>query len=354
MSIEKKAFGILADGRKVSAYTLRNEAGAKVKIIDFGGALVQIKVPDREGNNADVICGYDQLDSYINGDGYQGALIGRFGNRIGGSKFTLDGKTYKVSVNDNGVNSLHGGICGFNAKIWNAEMVDGDEPSLILTLTSPDGEEGYPGKLDVKVTYTLTANNSVVIDYYAVCDKPTILNLTNHAYFNLGGYNSGKIFDHKLWLDADSYLPTDEKLIPTGEIRSVTGTPFDFTTEKTIGQDFDLTNTDLGLAGGFDHCFNFKGGETEEPVLRGILTDEKSGRQMKMYTNQPCVQFYSGNFLNNEKYPFKNNYPQGLQNALCLETQKMPDAINHDNFTDCVLRPGQEYKYTTIYEFGVI
>ena len=350
MSIEKKAFGILSDGRKVSAYTLRNENGMKVKIIDFGGAIVQIKVPDKDGNRVDVICGYDQLDSYVNGDGYQGALIGRFGNRIGKGKFTLDGKAYKVSINDNS-NSLHGGICGFNAKIWAAEMVDGDEPELKLSLTSPDGEEGYPGKMDVKVTYKLTANNALEIRYSAVTDKPTIINLTNHAYFNLGGYDSGTILDHKLWLDAESYLPTSDDLIPTGEIRPVDGTPFDFRNETVIRNNFDMNNEDIKIAGGFDHCFNFAGGETEEPVLRGVLTCEKAGRQMKMYTNQPCVQFYSGNFMNNEKYPFKNNYAQGLQNAMCLETQKMPDAINHDNFTDCVLRPGEVYNHVTIYEF---
>ena len=353
MSIEKKAFGILSDGRKVSAYTLRNENGMKVKIIDFGGAIVQIKVPDKDGNRTDVICGYDQLDSYVNGDGYQGALIGRFGNRIGKGKFTLDGKAYKVSINDNS-NSLHGGICGFNAKIWAAEMVDGDEPELKLSLTSPDGEEGYPGKMDVKVTYKLTANNALEIRYSAVTDKPTLINLTNHAYFNLGGYDSGTILDHKLWLDAESYLPTSTDLIPTGEIRPVDGTPFDFRNETVIRDNFDMTNEDIKIAGGFDHCFNFSGGETKEPVLRGILTDVKSGRQMKMYTNQPCVQFYSGNFMNNEKHPFKNGYPQGLQNAMCLETQKMPDAINHDNFTDCVLRPGEVYEHVTIYEFGNI
>ena len=350
MSIEKKAFGILSDGRKVSAYTLRNENGMKVKIIDFGGAIVQIKVPDKDGNRVDVICGYDQLDSYVNGDGYQGALIGRFGNRIGKGKFTLDGKAYKVSINDNS-NSLHGGICGFNAKIWAAEMVDGDEPELKLSLTSPDGEEGYPGKMDVKVTYKLTANNALEIRYSAITDKPTIINLTNHAYFNLGGYDSGTILDHKLWLDAESYLPTSDDLIPTGEIRPVDGTPFDFRNETVIRNNFDMNNEDIKIAGGFDHCFNFAGGETEEPVLRGVLTCEKAGRQMKMYTNQPCVQFYSGNFMNNEKYPFKNNYAQGLQNAMCLETQKMPDAINHDNFTDCVLRPGEVYNHVTIYEF---
>lgn len=353
MSIQKKAFGILADGKKVSAFTLRNENGMKVKILDFGGTIVQIKVPDRDGNRADVICGYDQLDSYINGDGYQGALIGRFGNRICRGKFTLDGKAYKVSVNDN-ANSLHGGICGFNAKIWTAEVVDGDEPELLLSLVSPDGEEGFPGKLEVKVRYKLTKDNSLEIHYNAVTDKPTILNLTNHAYFNLGGYDSGTVLDHKLWLDAESYLPTTDDLIPTGEIRPVDGTPFDFRKETVIRDNFDMNNTDIKIAGGFDHCFNFTGGETKEPVLRGVLTDEKSGRQMKMYTNQPCVQFYSGNFMNNEKYPFKNNYPQGLQNAMCLETQKMPDAINHDNFTNCVLRPGEVYKHTTIYKFGNI
>ena len=224
---------------------------------------------------------------------------------------------------------------------------------MVLTLTSPDGDENYPGTLSLTVTYTLLRSNALSIHYEATTDKKTVVNLTNHAYFNLGGFSSGKIFDHVLQMDADKYIPTDENLIPTGEIRSVIRTPFDFREPKTIGEDFDLENPDMKLAGGFDHCLCFTGGETKTPVLRIEAYEPNSGRLMQVYTNQPCVQFYSGNFLNNESYPFKGGYPQRIQTLMCLETQHMPDSINHDNFTNCVLRPGEKYDYTTEYRFSV-
>ncbi len=352
MSIEKQHFGNLPDGRAVSRYFLKNENGMVAAILDYAGAIQQLLVPDRHGRLVDVIGGYDNILDYYYGDGYQGSLVGRIGNRIKEGKFTLDGKEYSLAIN-NGPNHLHGGIEGFSSKIWEVTPVDGDAPSLVLHYVSPDGEENYPGTLDVTVTYTLTRDNTLSIRYVATTDKTTIVNLTNHAYFNLGGFASGKILDHELWLDADTYLPTDENLIPTGELKPVDGTPFDFRTAKAVGRDFGADDIDLKTAGGYDHCFNFAGGETKEPVCRAVLYSDKTGIEMKTLTQLPCVQFYSGNFLNNAEHPFKGGYPQALQNAMCLETQKMPDSINHKNFTDVTLKPGEVYDYTTAYAFSV-
>lgn len=350
--IKKELFGTLSDGKKVYAYTLSNGNGMEVKILSYGGALAQIKVPDKNGCVSDVIGGYDCLDSYVRGDGYQGALIGRFGNRIARGTFTLDGREYHMFIN-NGVNHLHGGEFGFNAKVWDVTERDGEEPELALHILSPDGEEGYPGNLDVTVTYRLNAQNGLSIHYVATTDRATVLNLTNHTYFNLRGYASGSVHSLQLWLDADTYLPTDDTLIPTGEIRSVEGTPFDFRVAKEIGKDIGADQIDLKLAGGYDHCLNFAGGETETPKKRAELYDPETGRVMEVYTNQPCVQFYSGNFLTNAEFPFKGGYRQVPQTFVCLETQHMPDSINHANFTDCVLRPGEVYDYTTEYRFTV-
>lgn len=350
--ITKHLFGTLDGGTDVYTYTMKNKNGMSVRVSEFGGALVEVCVPDRWGRMTDVIGGYDSLRDYVLGDGYQGALIGRVGNRIAKGKFTLDGKEYSLFIN-NGVNSLHGGKVGFSHKIWSVKAVDGDEPKLILKLTSPDGEEGYPGTLNVTVTYALLASNALSIHYEAETDQKTIVNLTNHTYFNLGGYASGKVFDHVLQMDADHYLPTDETLIPTGELRSVEGTPFDFREPKTIGRDFDMENEDIKIAGGYDHCICFTGGETKEPVLRAQVYEPNSGRMMQVYTNQPCVQFYSGNFLSNADHPFKGGYPQNKQALFCLETQKMPDAINKPHFTSVVLTPEEKYDYTTIYQFSV-
>ena len=352
MSITKSLFGILEDGRKVDAYTLQNANGMQVKILNYGGVLVEIKVPDRKGCFTDVIGGYDCLDSYVRGDGYQGALIGRWGNRIDKGHFTLEEKEYNLFIN-NGENHLHGGEHGFNQKIWDAVAVDGDEPELRLHVVSPDGDEGYPGNLDLTVTYRLSNQNGISIHYEATTDQTTILNLTNHTYFNLRGYASGSVHPLVLMLDADTYLPTTEGLIPTGELKSVDGTPFDFRTPKEVGRDIKADYADLIIAGGYDHCLNFVGGETQEAVKRGELYDPQSGRVMELFTNQPCVQLYSGNFLTNAEFPFKGGYAQVPQTLMCLETQHMPDSINHDNFTNCVLKPGEKYDYITEYRFSV-
>ena len=350
MSISKASFGSLADTRKVSEYTLTNSNGVKVKLLDYGATVKEIHVPDKDGVFADVVAGYDTLESYVNADGYQGAVIGRIGNRICKGKFILDGKEYNLFIN-NGPNHLHGGEYGFNAKIWDVDMFDGDEPSIVFSYTSPDGEEGYPGTLNVKVKYSLSADNALSINYVATTDKKTIVNLTNHSYFNLGGFGSGSVHSHELWLDAEFYLPTDDTLIPTGEIRSVKGTPFDFTTPKEVGRDIANDNQDLIFARGYDHCFYF--GESDDTVKRAELYDKSSGRLMEMFTNQPAVHIYTGNYVNNEKYPFKGGVAQKEQTLICLETEKMPDSINHENFTNVVLDPGEVYDYTTIFKFSV-
>jgi len=351
-NINKQLFGTLADGTEIIRYTMSNKNGMKVSILNFGGAIQQILVPDTLGRMSDVVCGYDNIFDYVEGDGYQGALIGRFGNRINKGTFALNGKTYSLYLNNNG-NHLHGGKVGYSHRVWSVAEKDCEEPELILHLISPDGEEGYPGTLDICVTYKLTNDNALSIRYVATTDAETILNLTNHSYFNLGGFASGTAKGHVLCMDADRYVKTDDTLIPTGEVAPVAGTPFDFRAPKTIGQDFDADDVDLKIAGGYDHCFCFTG-ESNEIKERICVWDPNSGRRMHVLTNQPCVQFYTGNFLTNAEHPFKGGYPQGQQNAFCLETQHMPDSINHPNFTDVTLKPGEVYDYTTIYRFDVV
>ncbi len=353
-NITKQLFGTLSDGTEIIRYTLSNENGMRVSILNFGGAIQQLLVPDAKGRLSDVVCGYDNLIDYVEGDGYQGALIGRFGNRIANGTFDLNGKTYTLAQNNNVYHHLHGGLVGFSHRVWSVAEKDCAEPELILHLVSPDGEEGYPGTLDVCVTYKLTADNGLSIRYVATTDAETILNLTNHSYFNLGGFASGTAKGHVMVMDADRFLPTDEGLIPTGELADVTGTPFDFRTAKTIGRDFDQPHQALIYAGGYDHCMCFtERGTGKEIVERVCVTHPESGRRMHVLTNQPCVQFYTGNFLTNAEHPFKGGYPQGQQNAFCLETQHMPDSIHHENFTDVTLKPGEVYDYTTIYRFDI-
>ena len=350
--ITKTHFGSLDAGAEVYCYTMKNASGMSVKICEFGGAIMELRVPDKFGRFADVVGGFDSLRDYVLSPGYIGALVGRTCNRIKKGQYKVDGKAYSAFCN-NGNNSLHGGKVGYSHRVWESKPIDGDEPKLVLKLHSPDGEEGYPGNVDITVTYTLLASNALSIRYEATTDLKTVINLTNHAYFNLGGYASGKIFDHILQMDADRYVVTDTELIPTGEIRSVEDTPFDFREPKAIGRDFEADNTDLKIAGGYDHCFCFTGGETKEPVLRIAVYEQNTGRMMQVYTNQPCVQFYSGNFLDNPDHPLKGGYPQNKQSLFCLETQKMPDAPNHAHFTDITLNPGETYEHTVVYQFSV-
>ena len=339
--IEKKYFGE-ADGREVSLYILKNDS-LEVTLSDYGATIIRVRLALKNGEVRDLVRGYDDLASYMNADGYLGAVVGRVGNRICKGKFSLDGKEYELYCN-NGVNHLHGGKIGFDKKIYDV-AIDGD--SILFSATSNDGEEGYPGKLDYSVRYTLE-EFSLRLDYFAVTDKATPINLTNHVYFNLMG--AGTIYSHRILIDADRYIPTDDTLIPTGEIASVEGTPFDFREEKFISAGILGTHKDITLGGGLDHCvvFTDRGVGMHERVK---VTSPDGLVTLKTYTDLPAVQLYSGNFLGNKKFPFRGDEKQIKRAAFCLETENMPDSVNHANFTNTVLRPGEEYRNSTVYEF---
>jgi len=341
--ITKELFGKLPCGGEVYAYTLSNGSITTARILSYGGIIANLWVKDKKGEAADVVCGFDSIDGYLTSGGYQGALIGRTGNRIGKAKFTLDGVEYRISANE-GENSLHGGNSGFNAKLWNVEEADGEEPSLILTMTSPDGDEGFPGTLKVKVTYTLTKDGGLSIHYEAETDKPTIVSMTNHAYFNLAGYASGCICKHTLWLKSDRVNSVDGALIPDGTFIDVAGTPFDFNTEKAIGAHFAQ-----GF-GGYDHNYTFS--DFDGTVKKqAVLRDPVSGRTLSLLTDRPCAQIYTANAINPDDPAFKGGVKQAVHCAVCLETQAMPDSINHEGFTNVILRPGEKYDTTTVFAF---
>ncbi|MFJ6831611.1 aldose epimerase family protein [Streptomyces sp. NPDC091209] len=347
---EKELFGKLADGTKVYRWSLAN-GGTRLKVISYGGIVQSLELPDRHGRYANVSLGYDNLASYVAGTTFFGATIGRYGNRIAKGQFTLDGKSYQLSVND-GVNSLHGGAKGFNTKVWDIEgFTSGSDVGLHLYYTSVDGEMGYPGTLKVRVTYTLTAHGDWRIDYRATTDKATVVNLTNHTYYNLAGEGSGGIYDHELHLAAGRFTPTDSGLIPTGELARVAGTPFDFRTAKPIGRDIRVGHPQLVTAKGFDHNWVLDKGVTAEPEHIATLRDPSSGRTLRIATDQPGVQFYSGNFLDGTLVgPSGHTYRQG--DGMCLETQHFPDSPNHPAFPSTVLRPGQTYRTSTVHSFG--
>ena len=353
MTFEKTLFGKLPCGAEVYAYTFTNNSGASVTILNYGGIINKLIMPDRDGKLADVICGFDEIEGYLESDGYQGALIGRYGNRIANGKFTLNGKEYTLPLNDNGKKTLHGGNVGFDKKIWDTTpFLEADNGGLVMKLVSPDGEEGFPGCLTVTVTYTFREDNSIAIRYEAQTDADTVLNLTNHTYFNLCGYDFGTNYTNYMKIDADYILEVDELLIPTGKKYPVEGTPFDFRTAKTIGDDIDDTSDkQIELGGGYDHHYVFNNVDGTVKKLCEVYAEE-TGRVMSVYTNQPGVQFYSGNFLSHP-HPFKGGFKQVKRAAFCLETQHEPDAPNHPDFTSTVLKPGEKYDYTTVYAFSV-
>ena len=349
--VKKQPFGMMADGQAIDLYTLTNQSGMEASIINYGGIVVTLKTPDRDGKPGDVVLGYDKLDDYLKDTAHFGALIGRYGNRIGKASFTLDGVLYKLPAN-NGPNTLHGGPKGFDRVVWQGRDVsDAQSQHLELTYLSKDGEEGFPGNLSVTVVYTLTNNNELRIDYSATTDKDTVVNLTNHSYFNLAGQGEGDILGHELTLFADKFTPSDKGLIPTGELRSVEGTPFDFRKPVAIGARIGQNDEQLKIGGGYDHNFVLTSGGGAL-ALAARVYEPRKGRVMEVLTTEPGIQFYTGNFLDGG-VPGKGGKAYPKRSGLCLETQHFPDSPNHPQFPSTVLRPGGRYQTTTVYRFSV-
>jgi aldose 1-epimerase len=345
----KSLFGELADGTEVHSWALEN-GGTRLKVLSYGGIVQSLEIPDREGRYANVSLGFETIEDYVAGSPYFGALIGRYGNRIAEGRFTLDGESHQVAVND-GANSLHGGAQGFDRCVWDVEpFTEGSDVGLYLYRTSADGEMGYPGTLTTKVTYTLTRHGDWRVDYQATTDRTTVVNLTSHVYWNLAGESSGSIHDHELEIAASRYTPVDPGLIPTGELAEVAGTPFDFRRTKTVGEDLRTAHQQLLYSKGIDHNYVLDKGITGEPEHVATLKDPSSGRTMKIATTEPGLQFYSGNFLDGTLVGTGGGvYRQG--DALCLETQHFPDSPNQPSFPSTVLRPGQTYRSTTVHSF---
>ena len=348
--IQRSTFGKMADGQTIELYTLTNRHGLQVAITNYGGRVVKLITPDRHGKMADIVLGFDNLEGFLGNNPFFGALIGRYGNRIGNARFKLDGVEYKLEAND-GKNSLHGGSQGFDKKVWTAREIPGEQPALELTYLSKDGEEGYPGTLTATVVYTLTNHNELRIDYKATTDKDTVLNVTNHAYFNLAGEGNGDILKTELMINADRFTPVDATLIPTGELRKVDGSPLDFRKLTAIGARIDADDQQLKFGRGYDHNFVLKRkGPGLELAARAV--DPGSGREMEVYTTQPGMQFYSGNFLDGS-VKGKGGVAYGRRSAFCLETQHFPDSPNQPSFPSTVLKPGQTYHEVTVFKFSV-
>lgn len=347
-TVAVQPFGSLADGQEVHLYTLTNAHGMMAKLTNYGGIMTELHVADREGKFDDILLGYDNLDAYVALTPYFNAVIGRYGNRLGNAQFTLDGKTFQLAVND-GENTLHGGVQGFDKVLWKARPLPG-KAAVELTRVSPDGEEGYPGNLDVTVVYELTERNELSIWYRATTDAPTVVNLTQHNYYNLRGQGRGTILDHELTLFADHYTPVDAGLIPTGELAPVAGTPFDFRQAKPIGSRIEATDEQLAFGLGYDHNWVLNQAEPGEMTHAARLYDPVSGREMEVWTTEPGIQFYSGNFLDGT-ITGKNGATYHLRYGLCLETQHFPDSPNQPNFPSTRLNPGEVYETTTVYRF---
>tara|TARA_R110000796_G_scaffold67449_5_gene154843 strand:- start:100285 stop:101469 length:1185 start_codon:yes stop_codon:yes gene_type:complete len=351
VTIEKHDFGETPEKEKVALYTLKNTDGIEINIMTYGGIITSLKTPNKDGVSEDIVLGYNSLDQYIKSSPYFGAIIGRYGNRIAKGKFTIDGTTYTLATND-GENHLHGGLKGFDKVVWNAsEETDDDSVSLILSYLSKDMEEGYPGNLEVTVTYTLKNDNTLAIAYKATTDKTTVVNLTQHSYFNLSGDFSKSILDQEVEINADTYIPVNQTLIPTGELATVEGTPFDFRTMKTIGKDIEVANDQLKKGLGFDHCWVLNDQNTGMRYAAKAY-DPISGRVLEVATDEPGIQFYSGNFLDGT-LTSKNGGTYAHRSGFCLETQHYPDSPNQKDFPSTILEPGKVYNSKTSFKFYV-
>jgi aldose 1-epimerase len=349
-AVKKQAFGKLPDGTSIELYTLSNPNGFQAGIMTYGGTVVSLTAPDRNGKFADVVLGADSLEGYLKQTNYFGAIIGRYGNRIGHATFKLDGKQYNLPKND-GDNTLHGGPQGFDKRVWKATPAGAAEgQSLELTYVSKDGEEGFPGTLSVRVVYTLTTRNELKIDYTATTDKDTVVNLTNHSYFNLAGQGEGDVLGHQVTIDAGRFTPVDAGLIPTGELRAVKGTPFDFTTATAIGARIGQSDQQLKFGNGYDHNWVLNKGQGGLTKAAEVY-EPKTGRVLEVWTTEPAMQFYTGNSLSGS-VPGKGGKVYPIRSAFCMETQHYPDSPNKPSFPSTVLKPGTTYHTTTIYRFS--
>jgi aldose 1-epimerase len=340
-------FGKTADGTPIEIYTLRTGNGLMAKIMTYGAILTELHVPDARGRMEDVVLGFDNPQAYLDGHPYFGSNAGRVANRVAKGRFMLDGKEYKLAAN-NGPNTLHGGLKGFDKVVWKASLAAGDGPSLYLTYRSPDGEEGFPGNLTAAITYTLTSRGALRVTYAAWTDKPTPINLAHHSYFNLAGPAAGDVLGHQVTIFADKYTPVDDTLIPTGKIESVRGTPLDFTSPHAIGERIAELK---GEPGGYDHNYVLRSGGSKEPVLAARVTEPKSGRMLEVLTTEPGLQFYTGNFLDGT-LKGKGGVVYKKHAGFCLEAQHFPDSVNHPEFPSTILRPGEKYAQTTVYRFA--
>jgi aldose 1-epimerase len=348
---KKEAFGTTADGKAVDLYTLTNAKGTEVRAMTYGGIIVSLRVPDRDGKLGDVVLGRDTLAQYVEASPYFGAIIGRYGNRIGKARFTLDGKEYKLAAN-NGPNALHGGVRGFDKVVWQAEPFQKDgNVGVVFSYTSPDGEEGYPGTLQAQVTYTLGDDDTLAFAYHATTDKATPVNLTQHSYFNLAGDGAGDILGHEVTLKASRFTPVDKTLIPTGELKSVEGTPFDFRTPQTIGARINADDEQIKFGGGYDHNYVLDRDEGAGLQLAARVYEPTTGRVMEVSTTEPGIQFYSGNFLDGTVTGKGHVYKH--RTGFCLETQHFPDSPNKPAFPSAILKPGEQYDTRTVYAFSV-
>jgi len=349
--VEKEDFQGTYNEKQTDLLTIRNANGLVMQVTNYGAKIVTLFVPDRDGNMADIVLGYESIQEYLDGNRSFGAIVGRYANRINSGTFTLDGTQYQLPLNDGDKNTLHGGDTGFSDVVWEAGKIDtGEGEAVKLTLLSPDGDQGFPGNMKTEVIYTLTDKDELIVDYKAVTDKPTVVNLSQHSYFNLAGHAAGSVLDHELTINADYFTPADEFLIPTGELRPVEGTPLDFREPHKIGERIEDKYEQLLIGNGYDHNFVLNKETPGELSFAASVYEDSTGRFMEIFTTHPAIQLYTGNFLNGEKG--KGDAVYNFRTGFCLETQHYPDSPNHPEFPSTVLRPGQEYKHRTIFKFS--